>query len=201
MKHSHIAKKIIGLKNADLNLRNKLIDAGQLGSGGYNEEMKSLHISNANALYEIIEEIGYPTVSKVGIEANEAAWLVIQHSIGQPHFMRKCLELLESIDSDEDSISLKHLAYLSDRIAVFEGKDQLYGTQFDWDKNGQLSPQSYDDIAKVNTRRKSIGLNTLEEQIMIIRKRSIDENDSPPKDYEKRKQEMFRWSKEVGWIE
>jgi len=201
MKHSLIAEKIIGLKNADQNLRSKLIDAGQLGSGGYNEEMKLLHISNANALDEIIEEIGYPTVSKVGIDANEAAWLVIQHSIGQPYFMRKCLKLLESTENDQDSLSLKHLAYLSDRIAVFEGKDQLYGTQFDWDKNGQLSPQSYDDIVKVNTRRKSIGLNTLEEQIVIIRKRSVHENELPPADYEKRKQEMLQWRKEVGWIE
>jgi len=46
-------------------------------------------------LNDIIEKIGYPTVEKVGEEASEAAWLIIEHSIGQPNFMRKCAELLE----------------------------------------------------------------------------------------------------------
>jgi hypothetical protein len=91
------------------------------------------------------------------------------------------------------------LAFLKDRIAVFEGKLQLYGTQFDWDKLGNLSPNPFDDLNKVNERRKSIGLNTIEEQTEIMREQVKSENQSPPKDFEKRKQEIEQWKKNVGW--
>ena len=44
---------------------------------------------------EIINATGYPTIDKVGKEASEATWLIIQHSIGQPEFMKKCAKQLE----------------------------------------------------------------------------------------------------------
>ena len=197
MDYKSIAEKIIDLKNADLALRNKLVQSGQL-SEGYNEEMKELHNRNAKILSDITDAIGYPTIDKVGKEANEAAWLVIQHSIGQPEFMKKSAELLKSA-GDENKADPKSLAYLTDRIAVLEGKPQLYGTQFDWDKHGNLSPNLFDDLNKVNERRKSIGLNTIEEQTEIMREQVKSENQSPPKDFEKRKQEIEQWKKNVGW--
>ena len=198
MDYKSIAKKIIDLKNADLVLRDKLVKSGQL-SEGYNEEMKELHNINAKTLNDIIDTIGYPTIDKVGKEANEATWLVIQHSIGQPVFMKKCAELLKSAVS-ENKADPKYLAYLTDRIAVFEDKPQLYGTQFDWDEYGNLSPNLFDHVTKVNERRKAIGLNTLEEQTEIIRKQVKNENQSPPPDFEKRKKEIEEWKKTVGWI-
>jgi len=198
MNYKDIAKKIIELKNADLKLRDKLIQNRQLGAG-YNEEMKQLHNKNAELLNEIINTIAYPTIDKVGKAANEAAWLVIQHSIEQPDFMKKCAKLLEDAVSKHQA-STRNLAYLTDRIATFEGKPQLYGTQFDWNENGELSPSPFDDLNKVNQRRKSIGLNTLEEQTAIIRQQAINENESPPTDFQKRKIEMDEWRKRVGWI-
>ena len=197
MNYKTITKKIIELKNADLELRDKLIQNGQLGEG-YNEEMAQLHSKNAEILNEIIDIIGYPTIDKVGKEASEAAWLVIQHSIGQPYFMKKCLTLLENAVT-ENKADPKNLAYLTDRIASFEGKPQHYGTQFDWDENGELSPNPFDKLTKVNQRRKSIGLNTLEEQTAIIRSQAKNENHSPPRDFEKRKKDFEKWKKKVGW--
>lgn len=192
------AKKIIGLKKADLELRERLIQERQLGKG-YNKEMEKLHNDNAEKLNKIIEIIGYPTIDKVGEEANEATWLVIQHSIGQPNFMRKCAKLLKNAVS-ENKAKPKNLACLTDRIAVFEGRPQLYGTHFDWDKNGKLSPSSYDDLTKVNQRRKSIGLNTLEEQTQVMRRQVERENQLPPADFEERQQDYNEWRKTVGWI-
>jgi hypothetical protein len=198
MDYKSIAERIIHLRNADLKLRDILVQNGQLAEG-YNKKMEKLHNRNAEILNEIIDTIGYPTIDKVGEEASEAAWLVIQHSIGQPAFMKKCMELLENVVI-ENKTNPKHLAYLADRIAVFEGKPQLYGTQFDWDENGELSPNLFDDLAKVNQRRKSIGLNTLENQTVIIRRQAENENQSPPIDFEKRRQKYDEWRKAVGWI-
>jgi hypothetical protein len=197
MDYKSIAEKIIELRNADLALRDKLMQSGKL-SEGYNEEIKDLHNINAKTLNEIIDTIGYPTTDKVGKEASEAAWLIIQHSIGHPDFMRKCVKLLEDAVS-ENKANSKNLAYLTDRVEVFEGKPQLYGTQFDWDENGELSPNAFDELNKVNERRKSIGFNTLEEQTEIIRIQAKRENQSPPTDFENRKQEVEEWKRNVGW--
>ena len=197
MDYKSIAEKIIELKNADFILREKLLKSGKL-SEGYDEEMKELHDKNAKILNDIIDTIGYPTIDKVGREASEAAYLVIQHAIGQPELMKKGVSLLKTAVS-ENKADAQNLAYLTDRIAVFEEKPQLYGTQFDWDENGNLSPNLYDNLTKVNERRKSLGLNTLEEQTEIIRKRAKNENQMPPKDFEKRKQEIKQWKKNVGW--
>ena len=198
MNYSKIAKQLIELKNEDLMFREKLIEKKKL-SEGYNHEMENLHIHHAELLNEIIDKIGFPTIEKVGIEASESAWLIIQHAISKPDFMKKCLNLLENIIVENKAYE-KKLAHLTDRIAVLEGKPQLYGTQFDWDKNGELSPNTSDDFLKVNSRRFKIGLNTLEEQTIIIRKRAKKENQSFPTNFNERENEIYIWKKKVGWI-
>lgn len=198
MKTDTIADKIIDLKRKDLQLRDELIRTGKL-SNGYDTAMEELHNRNAEILNNIIDTIGYPTIDKVGKEASEAAWLVIQHAIGQPVFMKKCRALLE-IAVNENKADPVNLAYLTDRIAVLEERAQLYGTQFDWDENGELSPNFYDDRTKVNKRRKLIGLNTLEEQITLMRQRIKSENQTAPNDLDKRKDEIEQWRKKTGWL-
>lgn len=198
MKYNTIAEKIIELSNNDLALRSELAKKGKLNEG-YNEEMEELHNRNAEILNRIIEKIGYPTIDKVGKQANEATWLIIQHSIGQPIFMKKCKKLLAKAVSEERANPI-NLAYLTDRIATFEGRPQRYGTQFDWDENGILNPQLFDDLIKVNQRRKAIGLNTIEEQTEILRRQTKRENQSPPKDFEEKRLRFEKWRKEVGWV-
>jgi hypothetical protein len=198
MNYNIIAKEIIALKNADLALRERLVQEEQLNEG-YNQEMEALHIRNAEVLNKIIDDIGYPTVDKVGEEACNAAWLIIQHSISKPPFMKKCRGLLEKAVGQNKAPS-QNLVYLTDRIAVFERKPQHYGTQFDWDENGELSPKPYDSLAKVNQRRKAVGLNTLEAQTALIRKRAKAENELPPTDHASKKAAYEKWRKAVGWV-
>lgn len=198
MDYIPVALKIVDLLQEDLDLRDRLLKTGQL-SAGYHEEMRELHDRNAHILNQIIDNIGYPTIDKVGKEASDAAWIIIQHAIGQPAFMKKCLSLLAEAVKVEKA-DPKSLAYLGDRIAVLEGRPQLYGTQFDWDENGQLSPNFVDEPAKVNERRKMLGLVSLEEQTAIIRERAKKEKQSPPSDLQQRNEEMEAWRKNVGWI-
>lgn len=193
-----IKEKLIALKDQDLSLRNRLMRAGKLNEG-YNEEMERVHIKNAEALDEIINHIGYPTIERVGSEANEAAWIIIQHAISKPEFMKKCQKLL-SLTVAENNTDPKQLAYLTDRILVFQDKEQLYGTQFDWDENEELSPKPYDDIKIVNARRSSIGLNSLEEQTELMRQQAKEENHRPPKDWQSKKLAYNKWRQKVGWL-
>ncbi|MFB2119835.1 DUF6624 domain-containing protein [Parapedobacter sp. 2B3] len=198
MNYHHIAQQIIGMKKADLELRSRLAQSGQL-SQGYHKAMERVHNEHAQRLKDIIDTIGYPTIGKVGAPASEAAWLLIQHAIGQPDFMRKCRKLLEQAVQEKQA-DPKNLAYLTDRIAVLEGSPQLYGTQFDWDESGELKPNRFDDLDRVNRRRAVIGLNSLEEQIAVMARRAGNDNESPPTDLKKRNREMDEWRKSAGWI-
>ena len=83
------AKTIISLKNNDLFLRNQLIKNGKLNDG-YVNEMEELHIKNEEKLEKIVDKIGFPDKEKVGEEGYYATWLVIQHAISKPKFMKKC---------------------------------------------------------------------------------------------------------------
>lgn len=187
---------IIRLKEKDLKFRLHLLTENLLAED-YHQEMEKIHIDNARKLKHIIKEIGFPTITKVGLEAYEAAWLIIQHAISLPVFMRSCLTLMKKEKKDVDAI---HIAYLFDRIAFFEGKPQHYGSQFDWDENGNLCPIPYDDINSVNKRRKLLGLNTLEEQTNLIRKNAQKENELPPSNWYEKQQHFLEWKKKVGWI-
>ncbi len=198
MDSNQIAQQIIALKEADLALRDKLIQEGLLGNG-YNKEMEELHVKNAHTLDEIINSIGYPTIDKVGKGASEAAWLIIQHAISLPAFMKKCLKLLEEAVSEGKANPIQ-LAYMSDRISVYEGRPQLYGTSYDWDEKGELNPQPFDDVTKVNLRRKLLGLNSKEEQTKVMRKRAESEGEAVPSDYKERMKAYDAWRKQVGWI-
>ncbi|MEQ5790781.1 hypothetical protein J4E06_06940 [Muricauda sp. NFXS6] len=192
------AKRIMELQDRDLDLRQKLLENGTLSSG-YNEAMEALHNDNARELETIMEAIGYPSVPKVGKEANQAAWLIVQHAIGLPSFMKKFLHHLQREAEKDKDLSIQ-LAYLTDRVRMMEGQEQWYGTQFDWDQEGLMSPAPYDNLDKVNARRRDLGLNSLEEQTEAMRLRVRSEGQRAPKDMEGHRREQKAWRAKVGWI-
>ena len=196
IKFPKIAQQLIALRDADLTLRERLLRSGQ-ANGTYHPEMEAMHQYHADLLEEILDRIGYPGTEKVGAEANEAAWLIVQHAIGRPAFQRNYLALLEQAGEET---APRQLAYLSDRIAVFEGRPQRYGTQFDWDEEGQLSPQPVDDPAAVDRRRAVLGLPSLAVQTLRIRARARDEGESAPADLPRYHREQEAWRRSVGWI-
>ena len=148
------AARLIRMREEDLALRQSLLDAGEL-LDGYHPRMEAMHRSHAESLREIIARIGYPTVRKVGADASNAAWLIVQHAIGEPDFMREiCARLRSLAPEDADP---RNAAFLEDRIRMYEGRPQLYGTQFDFDDSGVLSPVPFDDREAVNRRRAALG--------------------------------------------
>ena len=198
MNSENISEQIVKLKQADDNLRAKLLKEESLFEG-YHPEMQALHNRNAEALQQIIETIGYPSPAKVGKEASEAAWLIIQHAIGKPEFMKRSAALLQEAVQQKQADPV-HLAYLQDRIAFFEGRVQLYGTHFDWDEKGDMNLYQVDDLSKVNDRRKALGMSPLKEHIKDIQNKVTNEMQGLPIDYQKRKLEFEKWRKTVGWI-
>ena len=71
----------------------------------------------------------------------------------------------------------KHLAYLSDRVAMHRGRPQRYGTQFvsrDGDlvpRDGDLVPHELEDPARVDAWRAEVGLGSLAEYEAVLKSR------------------------------
>ena len=116
---------------------------------------------NTERLKAIVEEIGWPSTSKVGYEGSSNAWLLVQHADHDPNFQKRCLELMKS--EPEGEVAKRDLAYLEDRIATGDGRPQIYGTQFHKNADGQLEPLPIKDQDNVDKRRKEMGLETLKE--------------------------------------
>jgi hypothetical protein len=182
---AQIAQELIQLANHDLAVRERLLQENKL-SDGYNPDMEAVHRANAARLREIIGQIGWPTRSKVGEEASEAAWLIVQHAIGEALFMKSCYQLM--IDAGDD-INPQHLAYLYDRICFFTGKPQRYGTQYDKDK---LYP--VEDKAAVNKLRAEINLPNIPEQ-RIAEAIDVGNSDDLHTDAE-----FCEWRRKAGWL-
>ena len=54
----------------------------------------------------------------------------------------------------------KYYGYLVDRVNIIIGKEQVYGTQFDYNEFGQAFPKNITDTTGINSRRISLGPNT-----------------------------------------
>jgi hypothetical protein len=115
---------------------------------------------NTARLKEIVKQIGWPTVSKVGKESSFNAWLLVQHADKDIEFQKYCLNLMKQESVGE--VSLKNIAYLEDRIRVWSGQLQIYGTQFK-QKEGKFVPDPMEDPENVDQRRAAMDLPTLAE--------------------------------------
>jgi hypothetical protein len=115
---------------------------------------------NTERLAAIVEQYGWPTVTLVGKDGANAAWLLVQHADENPKFQRKCLDLMTQAPREE--VSQKDVAYLTDRVLLAEGKKQFYGTQFRLE-NGKCIARPLEDEANVDKRRATVGLPPLAE--------------------------------------
>jgi hypothetical protein len=152
----HLRAELLALRDRDLQLRQQLLERGELDEG-YHPEMEAVHRLNAARLREIISQHGWPDLELVGSEAAEAAWLIAQHAIGEPEFMRKALTLIEEKVA-AGKLPAKHAAYLYDRIAMFEGRPQCYGTNSLPCPDGKDRRWTTADPANLNSRRAAVGL-------------------------------------------
>lgn len=190
-------ERLIAAARRDLETRTRLARSGELFKG-YHPEMEAVHNENAALLLQAFDAIGWPGRDKLGDEGAAAAFVILQHAIGHPALQRRGLALML------DAIPLGHAnaldaAYLSDRIAIFEGREQTFGTQFDWDANGQLSPAPTRDEGELDARRASVGLPPIAEVIADMRARAVAEGDSAPTDLATRRKEYEEWATRAGW--
>lgn len=189
--------ELIAAARRDAETRTRLARTGALFQG-YHPEMEAVHLENAALLERAIEVIGWPGHGSVGDEAASAAFMILQHAISRPELQRRGLELiLEAIPKGQ--ANALDAAYLSDRIATFEGREQVFGTQFDWDAEGLLSPAPIREPEHVDERRASVGLPPMAETIAHMRAGAAAEAERAPADLQQRRTEFEAWARRVGW--
>lgn len=181
----------------DLSVRGELAADGSLFHR-YHPRMQAVHDANAARLAAIMGEHGWPGEPQVGPEGAEAAWLIAQHAIAQPALQRAALTALWEAAERGDAPALQ-AAMLDDRIRAFEGRPQRYGTQFDWDADGELSPLPIEDPDGVDDRRRTLGLAPLRDDLVERRREATERQECPPADWPARQREIEAWLHAVGW--
>lgn len=192
--------ELLSMIREDFQVRERLARDGSLFDG-YHEEMRAVHDRNAARLATIIERCdGWPGRDVVGEDGAEASFLVAQHAIAQPEFQRNALELLQEAVA-AGRAPLRHAAYLEDRIRTLESRPQRYGTQFDWDPDGKMSPLPIEEPEQVDQRRAEAGLRPLAEEIRRQQEAAELGPEGPPEDWYERAVRFEAWRREVGWVD
>lgn len=163
----------------------------ELMSGGISEERKIdllkdlsinkkdldhnfIHLINRNDSLNLVEvekiimEFGYPGKSLVGEPENEAAWFVIQHS----NKIEEYFPLIKNA-GEKDELKSTKVAMMEDRMLMYRGEPQIYGTQGKGLHTFNVSTNKNDffyiiwpikNPENVNELRKSVGFNTTVEE-------------------------------------
>lgn len=192
-----LAARLIAAARSDFETRARLAASGELFNG-YHPEMEAVHDENAALLADVFESIGWPGRHVLSEDGARAAFVILQHAIGHPTLQRRGLELmLDAIPAGQ--ANALDAAYLSDRIAIFEGREQTFGTQFDWDANGLMSPAPMRDPETLDERRASVGLPPIADSIAEMRASAAAEGQHAPTDLAQRRAEYETWARKAGW--
>ena len=115
-----------------------------------------------NEIEKILDERGWLGTNIIGAQGNSTLFLVIQHS-GIETQLKYLPMMREAVKIGNARAS--SLALLEDRVALRQGKRQIYGSQIHSDKNGEKFVAPLIDPENVDTRRAEVGLGTLADYI------------------------------------
>jgi hypothetical protein len=123
----------------------------------------SLDKVNQKIVSNIIDSFGYPGYSIVGQILMNKCFLVIQHA--DSAYQNRYLKIV--IDAaDKGELGWGSVALLIDRIKVSKGEKQIYGSQLSIDSAGNYHLEPVENEMDLNKRRKSVGLEPIEEYLM-----------------------------------
>jgi hypothetical protein len=114
--------------------------------------MRTTDADNTTALQRTFDQHGWPGHSLVGEQAANAAWLLTMHT--EPDLQLRALDLLRHA-ADHGDATPRQLAYLTDRCLTYQGRPQLYGTQYHDPGDGRglrMWP-----VADLDARRAEVG--------------------------------------------
>jgi hypothetical protein len=188
-----LAKALLEMEARDQALRAELATSGV--DEVHHPRLEELHRAHSSRLRQIIAVFGWPGFTLVGEKGAQAAWRIALHSTSEPAFMRQCRDLID-LASHNGDVPRWQFAIMDDRIHVYEGKPQRYGTQLRNGPNG-LEPHPMENGSRVNSMRMHAGLPPLAQTLAKARAAQ------PPLSAEeqaKRDTAELEFRRSAGWI-
>ena len=128
-------------------------------------EMQRVDKLNQEQICKILDSRGFVGSDKVG-NAVGTFWAVIQHS--DINIQKKYLPLFREAAQRGD-IAKESVAMMEDRINMFEGKPQRYGSQIEEDEHGNPRLYKLLDESKVDEWRSEMGMEPLKDYLRKMR--------------------------------
>lgn len=123
------------------------------------KEIEATDTRNLKKVTALLDAHGWPTRKEVGKMGNETVFLVIQHS--DLPTMEKYFPMAKQA-MERGDLSKSAFALLQDRLLMWQGKPQVYGSQLRTDpKTNKMAFHSIADEAHVDERRAAMGMEPL----------------------------------------
>ncbi|MGE0771236.1 MAG: DUF6624 domain-containing protein [Cyclobacteriaceae bacterium] len=170
-----------GMVSEEQKVRKMLMDSGGFnspGAGPIIAKMMEIDERNQAQLNLILEKYGWIGSSKIGEEAAGAFFFIIQHS--NEEMMSKWFPTLDSL-SKLGEANPRYAAMMEDRLLMWQGKKQIYGTQAsDFRSDKQMAIWPIENPGGVNERRTKIGFSSTVEEYAASMGVIYDPNDTLP---------------------
>lgn len=128
-------------------------------------DLTEINRKNIRIVKDIITEIGFPTINLTSQKAYKAAVLVVLHS-GDVEFINQSIINLQN--ADPVSIQKRDIAYMIDKVRVIQRLPQLYGTQYNIDKDGVLKYMEIEKPEDLEKRRAEYDMESFDEYKMFV---------------------------------
>ncbi|WP_316836009.1 DUF6624 domain-containing protein [Pedobacter nutrimenti] len=126
-----------------------------------NSNMRSIDVQNLQKVNAIIKKHGWLGPQKVGVQASQALFLVIQHA--DLKTQEYYLPMIRAAEKNGETLS-SNLAIFEDRICMRTGKKQIYGSQGFTDKEtGNKYIYPVIDVDNLDKRRETMGMPPMQE--------------------------------------
>ena len=124
---------------------------------------------NLRWLHALVRAQDFPTVSQVGEQGVQHAWVLAQHADIAPKFQAALLPVMEQ-RALQGELPLGDYARFADRVLKAQGKPQRYGTQFspeEWARpHFGLADEA--SVQAVETSRRELGVMPLADYVCMM---------------------------------
>lgn len=128
-------------------------------------DLTEINMKNVIIVKKIISEIGFPTINLTSQKAYKAAVLVVLHS-GDIEFLNQSIKDLEN--TDPISIHKRDIAYMIDKTRIIQKLPQVFGTQYNIDKDGALKYIDIEKPEELEKRRAEYEMESFEEYKKVV---------------------------------
>lgn len=126
------------------------------------QAMQETDLLNRDKVISIINKHGWLGPNEVGRLASNTISIVFIHT--DLETKKKYLPMMREAVKNKRARA-DDVAYMEDKIAIAEGRKQIYGTQFILNENGKFKLSSIEDPENVDARRAKVGLEPLAEYL------------------------------------